>query len=250
MRNKRLQKPIFTGMLVAIGVVLSEFLAISLPPTENPVIRFSIGYLPIILAGVFYGPVYGGVAGIVQDLVGFFLFGIAHGYAFHPGYTLNAALYGVLPAILIRTAIQGERRLFHVLNYVAAAVLLGLSTWYFFDIEAVYSRTLDNSSKLLLSGFALFAALGIAALNFLMRKADGRFQPSKLIFAVVAMYALTSLFLTPLWLWTVNPGYSIWLNLPLRLLKMPIEATFYVLILLPALNVFDKLDRPSDTSIE
>ncbi|MCK7485273.1 MAG: folate family ECF transporter S component [Bacillus subtilis] len=152
MYNKQLQKPIFTGMLVAIGIVLSEFLAISLPPTAHPVIRFSIGYLPIILAGVFYGPVYGGVAGIVQDLVGFFLFGLAKGYVFHPGYTLNAALYGIIPALLIRSVFKREKSLFYALNYVAAGVLLGLSTWFFFDIERVYSSTLDASAKLLLSG--------------------------------------------------------------------------------------------------
>lgn len=251
MYAKQLQKPIFTGMLVAIGVILAEFLAISLPPTAHPVIRFSIGYLPIILAGVFYGPVYGGVAGIVQDLLGFFLFGLAKGYVFHPGYTLNAALYGILPALLIRSVFPREKSLFYTLNYFAAGVLLGLSTWFFFDIEKVYSSTLDASAKLLLSGFALFAALGIAAINFLLRKGSGTlYRPQKVLFAVIVMYILTSLVLTPIWLWTTVPGYSIWLALPLRLLKMPIEVTFYVLLIMPMVNVFDRLNRKPDTTSE
>ncbi len=251
MYKEKLIKPAFTGMLVAIGVFLAEFLVIALPPTASPVIKFSIGYLPIILAGVFFGPAYGLAAGVVQDVLGFFLFGFPlHGYTFQPGYTLNAALYGVIPALLIRTVFRNERKLFYVLNYVAAALLFGLATWFFFDIEAVYSRSLTVDQKTLLSGFALFAALGLALFNFLMRKKTGfKYQPQKIMFAVVVMYVLTSLILTPIWIYLVTPGYSIWVNLPLRLLKMPIEVTFYVLLLTMLGNTFVKhLAKPEETA--
>jgi ECF transporter S component (folate family) len=238
-------------MLVAVGVVLAEFLAISLPPTANPVIRFSIGYLPIILAGAFFGPVYGGIAGAAQDLLGFFLFGAAKGYVFHPGYTLNAILYGVLPALFLRRSFRNEKRLFQILDYVAAAVLFGLAAWFFLDIDAVYSRTLGTTEKLLLAGFALVGAAGLALFNFLLRKKGASpHSPQKLLFVLIVMYVLTSLVLTPIWIWSVTPGYSIWLNIPLRLLKMPVETTFYVLLLTPLLSLYEKLAGGNSASEE
>jgi len=249
--RKHLQKISFTGMLVAIGVVLAEFLAISLPPTASPVIRFSIGYLPIILAGAFFGPVYGGIAGAAQDLLGFFLFGAAKGYSFHPGYTLNAILYGVLPALFLNRSFRSEKKLFYRLNYVIAGVLFGLSAWFFLDIETVASSTLGTEAKLLLAGFALAGAAGLALFNFLMRKKTASpHMPQKVLFVVIVMYALTSLVLTPLWIYSVNPGYDVWVNIPLRLLKMPIETTFYVLLLTPLLGLYAKLDGKQENATD
>ena len=129
---------------------------------------------------------------------------------------------------------------------VVAGVVFLLSAWLFLDIDAVYSRTLDTAAKLLLAGFALVGSVGLAVLNLVLRKK----APQKLLFTLVAMYALTSLVLTPIWIWTVTPGYSIWLNLPLRLLKMPIETTFYILILLPLLPLYDRLTRKAEGTAE
>ena len=48
MKNKNLQKIIFTGLMVAIGIVLSTVVSISYPPNST-IIRFGIGYLPLII---------------------------------------------------------------------------------------------------------------------------------------------------------------------------------------------------------
>jgi ECF transporter S component (folate family) len=76
------------AMLAAMSIVCGKYLAI---PLGN-VMRFSFENLPIVMAGVFFGPIVGGIVGAVADLVGCFLVG----YAVNPVITLGAALIGVI----------------------------------------------------------------------------------------------------------------------------------------------------------
>lgn len=76
------------ALLTAISIVLGKYLAI------NPTVflRISFENLPILMAGMFFGPVIGGVVGAGADLIGCFLVG----YAINPIITLGSALVGVI----------------------------------------------------------------------------------------------------------------------------------------------------------
>lgn len=76
------------ALLSAFSIVLGKYLAINV--TDS--IRISFENLPIVMAGVFFGPIVGGIVGAVADLVGCFLVG----YAVNPVITLGAALIGVI----------------------------------------------------------------------------------------------------------------------------------------------------------
>jgi ECF transporter S component (folate family) len=79
------------GFLTALSVVLGKYLAINL----SNVLRFSFENLPIILAGVAFGPIAGAAVGVVADILGCILVG----YGINPLVTLGAAAIGIISGI-------------------------------------------------------------------------------------------------------------------------------------------------------
>lgn len=85
---------VFMALLVAMQLVLTRVLVIDIGPNY----RITVGAVCTILAGLWLGPVAGGVCGMCADVVGCFI----KGYAVNPIITLAAILWGVLPALIKR----------------------------------------------------------------------------------------------------------------------------------------------------
>ena len=81
---------VFMALLVAMHLVLTRVLVI-----ELGAYRISVGSVCTILAGLWMGPVAGGICGICADLIGCFM----KGYAVNPFISLAAVLWGVIPAL-------------------------------------------------------------------------------------------------------------------------------------------------------
>ncbi|MFI3168699.1 MAG: folate family ECF transporter S component [Faecalibacterium sp.] len=73
------------ALLIAISIVLTHLLTIS-----TPFLRINLGGVPILLAGVLFGPVAGFVVGALADLIG----GTLAGYSINFMITLGTALTG------------------------------------------------------------------------------------------------------------------------------------------------------------
>ena len=80
--------------LAALSIVCGKYLAIR----GGDVMRFSFENLPILLAGIAFGPVAGLVTGILADLLGCLMVG----YTINPLVTLGAAVIGLLGGLLFR----------------------------------------------------------------------------------------------------------------------------------------------------
>jgi ECF transporter S component (folate family) len=76
------------GMLIALDIILTRFLAI-----QTPQIRISLGFLAIAVIGMLYGPVIAGIAAGMSDIIGWALAPFA---PFFPGFTLTAIVTGVI----------------------------------------------------------------------------------------------------------------------------------------------------------
>ncbi len=76
------------ALLAAMSIVCGKYLAFNL--TE--VLRFSFENLPIILTGIWFGPVAGAVVGAVADIVG----SLMVGYGINPLVTVGAAVIGLV----------------------------------------------------------------------------------------------------------------------------------------------------------
>lgn len=80
---------VLLGLMVALNVVLGR-----LSIQFTPEVRISVfGFIPIALAGMLMGPLYGGLAGATGDVVNYVLFTHAYG-GYFPGYTLTALVSG------------------------------------------------------------------------------------------------------------------------------------------------------------
>lgn len=93
---------VFVGLLVAMHTVLTRLLVIEIGSSY----RITLGSVCTILAGMWFGPLAGGLTGLVADILGCML----KGYAVNPLITVAAVLWGVIPALLCRFAKGGRVR--------------------------------------------------------------------------------------------------------------------------------------------
>lgn len=84
------------GFLVAISIVMTRFLYFMVPLAGMPALRISFGEIPLMISGLLFGPVVGGISGIAADLIGVT---INPQGAFHPGFALSSMLWGVIPGL-------------------------------------------------------------------------------------------------------------------------------------------------------
>lgn len=113
------------ALLCAIGALLEVFYI----PVGGAFLRITFTYLAQMLLGVICGPIYSVIGGVLIDVLGFLLAGgDAAGY--FPGFTLSAALQGLLYALfLYRAKLSVWRVLLAKLTVnVAIHVILG-SVW-------------------------------------------------------------------------------------------------------------------------
>ena len=102
------------ALLIAMSIVFSRVLSIS-----TGFVRFNLGSLPVLLAGIVFGPGAGFAVGALADMIG----GILAGYAINPLITLGAASIGLVGGWLwqtLHTLRLGQRLL---LSVVAAHVV-------------------------------------------------------------------------------------------------------------------------------
>ncbi len=123
------------GFLVAISIVMTRFAYIMVPLAGVSALRISFGDLPLMISGMIFGPLVGGLTGFAADLIGFL---INPQGPYHPGFTLSSILWGVIPG-LIFYRLKGEKNYEKIYSYknifvavflVTIVVSLGLNTYW------------------------------------------------------------------------------------------------------------------------
>lgn len=100
MNSKKLDTRIMVkaALLTALSIVMTRFLYFFVPLAGMPTLRISFGEIPIMMSGLMFGPLVGGITGLVADLVGVL---INPQGAFHPGFTLSSILWGAIPGLFL-----------------------------------------------------------------------------------------------------------------------------------------------------
>lgn len=117
---------VFTGLFIALNVVLDRFLSI-----QTDIVRISLGFLPIALTGYLFGPVAGGLAGALSDIVGMIVFPKG---AYFPGFTLTGLIGGAAYGLILNKKPVSILRVTAVVLAVAAVCDLGLNTFWLYII--------------------------------------------------------------------------------------------------------------------
>ena len=119
------------AIFIAIQIVLARFVGIQV--SEG--LRISFEAIPIILAGIWLGPMAGFLVGFLSDLVGTLIAG--YGVYFLP-LALTPILNGVLPGLAYRYIFKGELNFVKciamvVVTEILTSILLGTYTltWYY-----------------------------------------------------------------------------------------------------------------------
>lgn len=121
------------SMLAAISIICGKYLAIN----AGEFMRFSFENLPIIFAGIAFGPLAAAAVGAVADLVGCLLVG----YAINPLVTLGAVSVGLISGtvwhLLTKTELHPAVRLTLTLfaaHAVGSVVIKGIGLSAFYSI--------------------------------------------------------------------------------------------------------------------
>lgn len=151
-----------SSLMVAISIVCGKYLAIP----GGDVLRFSFENLPIMMAGMLFGPAAGVAVGVVADLVGCILVG----YTVNPLVTLGAATIGFVSGLVWlvfkhnRSFSYGARIVFSVsFAHLLGSVLIktfGLAAYYAFPIwELMLWRLLNYAIVGAIEGTLLYILL-------------------------------------------------------------------------------------------
>ena len=130
------------GFLVAISIVMTRFAYIMVPLAGVSALRISFGDLPLMLSGMIFGPLVGGLTGFAADLIGFL---INPQGPYHPGFTLSSILWGVIPGLVFYRLkreknyekIYSYKNIFVAVLLVTIVVSLGLNTYW---LSTLYGR--------------------------------------------------------------------------------------------------------------
>ena len=83
------------AILAVIGFVLDRFVGISIPLFGVTSLMINVSYIPIFLAGILYGPVWGALVGGVQDILCMIL------------VPLGAPIWGITATTMLAGAMAG-----------------------------------------------------------------------------------------------------------------------------------------------
>ena len=115
------------AMFIALQIVLSKFLMLQLAPS----VRLSIDSVPILLAGIWFGPIAGGLVGALSDFLGTILFPTAGAY--FPLLTVAFLLIGIVAGLLSRI-VKVKQHILRIALIVIPAEIIGS---YFFKSFAL-----------------------------------------------------------------------------------------------------------------
>ncbi|MDH8677225.1 folate family ECF transporter S component [Fusibacter bizertensis] len=225
------------ALLATISIVLTRFLSLMLVLGGLPALRVGVGSIPLIMSGMMFGPVVGGITGVVADIVGYMINPM--GGTYFPGFTVSAALYGVIAGILFKTfKIQNMKINFNLVNAVVMALfgvglfvlMLSSDTLIFEGGKFIMN---DTSALPVIVLMVLVTALFIAipfAMSSRFKNKIGQLNFDKIAFAVNITYVINALLLNTLWLSIMfDKGFMVFL--PGRVIAAVITIPLYTLII-------------------
>lgn len=101
--NKHLKAMIHVALLIAVEVVLSRFCSFS-----TQIGKVGFAFVPLAVCGMLFGPWWGFLAGALSDFIGATLFPIG---PYFPGFTLSAALSGLMFGLCLHKRFSGWKRI-------------------------------------------------------------------------------------------------------------------------------------------
>lgn len=161
---------VLMGLLVSLSIVLTRIFSVRIALGNVEGIRIGLGTFPIVVAGIWLGPVAGGLVGMLADVVGYFINPVG---AYMPHFTLTAALHGIIPVTLLRLLpeprfTQWKFGLALAISEVTTSVIL---VPYFLNV--LFGLPLAATVPAKLISCAITVPLYATMLNLLLKRTEG-----------------------------------------------------------------------------
>ena len=182
--QRALRLTVFSSLLAAISIVCGKYLAFNM----GEFIRFSFENLPIIFAGMAFGPIVGAAVGVVSDLIGCLLVG----YAINPIITVAAAVIGLISGCYVFFPKARSRAGYTVkisvtvfaAHFIGSVVIKSFGLSVFYDMPLVMLmlwRLLNYAIVGMLEGFILYHVVKNKRIEIEIRKImKGKEKKSKM----------------------------------------------------------------------
>ena len=120
---------VMASLLIALQIVFTRIISI-----ESGPIRISLGFFPIAVAGMLFGPLGGGFVGVLADILGMLLFSRGNIYFFP--FTISEFLYGFGFGLMLHTKRISFCRItvFTIIQFVLLNLLLNSFWNYLYSI--------------------------------------------------------------------------------------------------------------------
>ncbi len=241
-RNDGLVKVSMTAILMALSIVLSRFLSTYIYVGGTPLVEIGFQTIPVMVCSLVCGPVYGALCGGGADLITALVFPVG---PFFPGFTIDSALLGLIPGLVMRFAKGRNVRLLVLGSVIVSLSSIGLSLAMPF-VENLKIGSFEMELPLLWRIVIPISYLVIAmAILLVCRLLDGRFgkgrkkQSFSLLDCFLAYYSRDLFlrpFLAPVWLlvlYGIPYEVSFLSQLLGSLVVLPLEAILFHVLLYP-----------------
>ncbi len=126
------------ALLAAIGALFKAFVSVDFFLGGMKIVDLSLVALPVMLAGIFFGPLAGGLVGIVAETAGFFMSPTG---AYNPVFSVIMALLGVIAGLFYlkskTTTIWKTIGLVVLTQLLCSAILTTLTIHLFYGIPLI-----------------------------------------------------------------------------------------------------------------
>lgn len=156
------KKTVYCALLTALAAVLGGLLSFPVTLFGAYAAKISFFVVPVFLAGIFFGPAWGGMAGALADLIQALAFPKG---PYLPWMSLSYALFGAIPGLFFLK--QAKVRLLRLLSAVfttQAITSVGVNTLILvlvngYPWEIIYGRMVTQAVMIPVYTFVCFALI-------------------------------------------------------------------------------------------
>lgn len=115
------RKMVYLSFMIALSIILTRIFSIRIAIAGVEGIRIGFGGLPIIFAGIVFGPLAGGLVGAVADIIGYFINPIG---AYMPHFTLTSFLTGFIPGMIMFYLFRQKKTFLTIILAIATGQII------------------------------------------------------------------------------------------------------------------------------
>ncbi|OQA79322.1 MAG: Folate transporter FolT [Tenericutes bacterium ADurb.Bin239] len=243
-KTKRLVTAItLSAFLIAISVIVQRFLVI--PFGMPSLYRLSLGNLPIIMASLYLGPIFGAIVGAASDLLGATLFPVGT-LIIWP--VISSTLYGVVPWLFLKVVVYLDKKIKIPFFYVFLAIIFIVLELYIFINPSVRHPFNNNADPIMFTipfrvifTIVLTAIIsGLIAIFYYLRKKypKGPYEkytgaPTSLAFTLMLMTFFVDILYSSWWKmfqFKVDFFVSVFFHSLILFILLPFQVTLLIIL--------------------